>query len=103
MRSRYSHLASPAVGIVSASFLITAAASAAPASKPPASIARPARAFLKSTGTPGIAVTIDDNGSTNIYCFGQARSDTPGKIQPDTVFGIGSVTKTFTGPCWPRK
>jgi CubicO group peptidase (beta-lactamase class C family) len=82
--------------LTATSMSLVGAAAAAPASKAPAPIARASRQFLSSTGTPGVAVIVDDNGTSNIYCFGQARSDKRGKVRPDTVFGIGSVTKTFT-------
>jgi D-alanyl-D-alanine-carboxypeptidase/D-alanyl-D-alanine-endopeptidase len=44
-----------------------------------------------------VAVVLYEAGKENIYCWGDARtSPTAVKVAPDTVFGIGSVTKTFT-------
>jgi beta-lactamase class C len=66
-------------------------------SEPPSQIDQAVHKFLKVTGTPGVAVVLFDAGKDNIYCWGDARTDpSPVKVTPDTVFGIGSVTKTFT-------
>jgi beta-lactamase class C len=44
-----------------------------------------------------MAVAVYENARENIYCFGDARTDPASvRVTPETVFGIGSVTKTFT-------
>jgi beta-lactamase class C len=52
---------------------------------------------MSDTGTPGVAIAVYESGRENIYCFGDARTDPASvRVTPETVFGIGSVTKTFT-------
>jgi CubicO group peptidase (beta-lactamase class C family) len=46
--------------------------------------------------TPGIAVSIYENGKVSYYTYGVANLVTGEPITTKTVFEIGSVTKTFT-------
>lgn len=55
------------------------------------------KAFLQNTRTPGLVIALYDRGTEATYCVGQARSDRPGAPTPATAFGIGSITKVFTG------
>jgi beta-lactamase class C len=63
----------------------------------PPKISNFTRKFMSDTGTPGVAIAVYESGRENIYCFGDARTDPASvRVTPETVFGIGSVTKTFT-------
>jgi CubicO group peptidase (beta-lactamase class C family) len=62
----------------------------------PADVANLIQAYMQQTGTPGAALVSYDNGTEHASYFGDARSDRPGPPTADTVFGIGSVTKTFS-------
>jgi D-alanyl-D-alanine-carboxypeptidase/D-alanyl-D-alanine-endopeptidase len=46
--------------------------------------------------TPGIAVGIYENGNVTYYYYGMANVQTGVVVSPQTVFEIGSITKTFT-------
>ncbi len=47
-------------------------------------------------GIPGMAVAIIVNGKSTIYNYGVASKATGAKVNPDTLFEIGSISKTFT-------
>ena len=46
---------------------------------------------------PGVAVAVSENGKV-IYeqGFGKSNLETNGMITPDTIFGVASITKSFT-------
>ena len=46
---------------------------------------------------PGIVVGIIRNGVKKFYTFGVANKETNAEIDENTIFEIGSITKTFTG------
>ena len=46
--------------------------------------------------TPGIVVGVYENGSTKYYSFGVANLETKEPVTSNTLFEIGSITKTFT-------
>lgn len=51
---------------------------------------------LQSTGTPGAALALFENGRI-VYAKGFGRADQAGReITPDTPFNLGSLTKSFT-------
>jgi CubicO group peptidase (beta-lactamase class C family) len=55
------------------------------------------RAELARTGAPGVALAVVD-GDRVVFAegFGLANTDTRAPVTPDTLFQIGSVTKSFT-------
>ena len=46
--------------------------------------------------TPGIVVGILENGKVTYHAYGVANLDTAEPVTPQTIFEIGSITKTFT-------
>lgn len=46
--------------------------------------------------TPGVVVGIFENGKITYYAYGVANLETGAPVTPQTVFEIGSITKTFT-------
>jgi CubicO group peptidase (beta-lactamase class C family) len=102
--SRRSFLRATAVGAVSAS-LMPAMACTAPS---PASLeARADELFseldakilkgMKSFAIPGVAVGVLFKGREYVKGYGATNVDYPVPVNGDTVFRIGSTTKTFTG------
>src|SRR6185503_13926720 len=47
-------------------------------------------------GVPGAAVGVAHHGRSELATFGIANVDTRVPVSPETVFQIGSITKTFT-------
>nr|PZN13111.1 MAG: penicillin-binding protein [Mycolicibacterium hassiacum] len=48
-------------------------------------------------GVPGVAVGVWHDGVEHLRGFGVTNVDDPEPVTPDTLFRIGSTTKTFTG------
>jgi len=87
------------VAAVTASLAIATVASAAPAPAPasgllPARVARAAKARVKAGEFPALVIAVVDGKRSRVYGFGKlADGQAPGA---NTVFEVGSVTKTFT-------
>ncbi len=45
----------------------------------------------------GIAVGIFSNNEKSAFCYGMANLETESRVDENTIFEIGSITKTFTG------
>ena len=54
------------------------------------------RPVLKAEGIPGMAVAITVNGKKHYFNYGVASKETGRPVANDTLFEIGSVSKTFT-------
>ncbi|WLG93344.1 beta-lactamase [Pseudomonas cucumis] len=54
------------------------------------------RPVLKAQGIPGMAVAITVNGKQHYFNYGVASKETGRPVANDTLFEIGSVSKTFT-------
>jgi CubicO group peptidase (beta-lactamase class C family) len=54
-------------------------------------------AAIAETETPGVAVGVLEDGEEHVRGFGVTSVENPLEVTPDTLFQIGSVTKTFTG------
>jgi len=52
---------------------------------------------MEETQTPGVAVGMLHEGAEHVACFGVTSTENPLEVTPDTLFQIGSITKTFTG------
>jgi CubicO group peptidase (beta-lactamase class C family) len=54
-------------------------------------------ASMEETATPGVAVGLLHDGEEHSAGFGATSLENPLDVTPDTLFQIGSITKTFTG------
>lgn len=45
---------------------------------------------------PGMAIAVTANGHQSFYNFGITSRDTPQQVSSDTLFEVGSISKTFT-------
>lgn len=54
-------------------------------------------AGMKAYGIPGVAVAVWAGGREHVNGYGVTNVDHPTPVDGDTVFRIGSTTKTFTG------
>jgi CubicO group peptidase (beta-lactamase class C family) len=52
---------------------------------------------MAETATPGVAVAMLHDGEEQAAGFGATSTENPLEVTPDTLFQIGSITKTFTG------
>jgi CubicO group peptidase (beta-lactamase class C family) len=52
---------------------------------------------MAETATPGVAVGMLNEGEEHVAGFGCTSVENPLEVTPDTLFQIGSITKTFTG------
>jgi CubicO group peptidase (beta-lactamase class C family) len=52
---------------------------------------------MAETATPGVAVALLQDGEEQAAGFGVTSTENPLEVTPDTLFQIGSITKTFTG------
>src|SRR5947208_12316994 len=62
--------------------------------------------FVEATATkfaiPGVAVGVWVNGQASYACHGVTSVDNPLPVDRDTMFVLGSVTKTFTATALMR-
>ena len=59
-------------------------------------------AGMKAYGIPGVAAAVWAGGQEYVKGFGVTNIDHPTPVDGDTVFRIGSTTKTFTGTAMMR-
>ncbi len=52
--------------------------------------------YIISGNRVGVAVGVYDNGETNFFSYGTKNLEDGGEIDENTMFEIGSITKTFT-------
>ena len=52
--------------------------------------------FMRQHDVPGIAIAITVKGADHYYTFGVGSKKTRARVTPDTLFEIGSISKTFT-------
>ncbi|WP_339544692.1 class C beta-lactamase [Pseudomonas sp. RA_35y_Pfl2_P32] len=55
-----------------------------------------AQALMQQYNIPGLAIGLSVDGQQRFYNFGVASRDTQRKVSSDTLFEIGSISKTFT-------
>lgn len=68
----------------------------APAERIAAAVERAYRPLLKAHDVPGIAVAVTWGGQSAFFPFGLAAREEGRPVTRDTLFEIGSVSKTFT-------
>lgn len=54
------------------------------------------KVFFKKAKAPGIIIGISQNGDKSFYSYGYADSASKKQFTEETIFEIGSITKTFT-------
>lgn len=59
-------------------------------------------AGMKAYGIPGVAAAVWANGQEHVKGYGVTNVDHPTPVDGDTIFRIGSTTKTFTGTTMMR-
>ena len=55
-----------------------------------------ARAAMQSYDIPGLSIAITDQGRQRFYDFGATARQGDRPVDPDTLFELGSISKTFT-------
>lgn len=55
-----------------------------------------AQQMMQQHGIPGLAIAVTANGTQRFFNHGLASRETQQKITSDTLFEIGSISKTFT-------
>lgn len=55
-----------------------------------------ARQVMQQSGIAGMAIAVTDHGTQRFYNFGVADKDTDVPVSSDTLFELGSISKTFT-------
>ena len=79
-------------------FLIALAGLSAPAlATPPAGFDQRVEQLRNAYGTPGMSIAIVENGAPTLaQGWGVREIGKPEGVGPDTIFGVGSVSKAFT-------
>ena len=62
-----------------------------------ATLAETVRTSMERHRVPGVAVGLYDGGEEYVASFGVTSVENPLKVTPETLFQIGSTTKTLTG------
>ncbi len=85
-------------GVVLACGLIVSACSTCVAGGPtiPDDVKQSVRARVEAGESVGIVVGVVDPGGTSYYCYGTYSKKDPRKVDENTLYEIGSVTKVFT-------
>lgn len=78
----------------SVSLLLATAAQATPEME--AKVRDAAEQVMQQHKIPGMAIAVTANGHQSFYNFGITSRDTPQQVSSDTLFEVGSISKTFT-------
>lgn len=73
----------------------TTAALAAPPKDTDTELRRLAEGFMRENHIPGMAIAVTVGGKERFYNFGVASKETKRKVTSDTLFELGSISKTF--------
>ena len=98
MHARRRHCAG-SILLVGAFFSLGSAALAkapTPPSKLDAVVREAARTLMQQNGVPGLAIAITVDGKQHFFNYGVASKQTQRPVSSDTLFEIGSISKTFT-------
>ena len=83
-----------------------AIAGEAPADRLKALVDAAVQPVMKANDIPGLAVAISLKGEPHYFSYGLASKEDGRQVTPETLFEIGSVSKTFTatlaGYAWPE-
>jgi beta-lactamase class C len=85
-----------ALAIVSSCLLPTAIRAADSSGKITAAVDRAFRPLLQGYDVPGIAVAVTVDGRQSFFGYGVASKERNAPVTKDTLFEVGSVSKTFT-------
>ena len=55
-----------------------------------------AQALMQEHGVPGLVIAITRDGLHEFHQYGVASRQTKAKVSPDTLFEVGSISKTYT-------
>nr|WP_064511499.1 class C beta-lactamase PDC-148 [Pseudomonas aeruginosa]ANH22242.1 class C beta-lactamase PDC-148 [Pseudomonas aeruginosa] len=86
-------------GIAASTLLFTttpAIAGEAPADRLKALVDAAVQPVMKANDIPGLAVAISLKGEPHYFSYGLASKEDGRRVTPETLFEIGSVSKTFT-------
>jgi len=61
-----------------------------------AELQRTVQSFMRQHDVPGLAVAITVGGAERYFAYGVGSRKTQAKVTADTLFEVGSITKTFT-------
>lgn len=90
----------PTLGILVAGSLLLAASAQASEDADAALLRRVVdeaiRPVLEENGIPGMAVAVTVRGKSHFFNYGVASKESGRKVSENTIFEIGSVSKTFT-------
>lgn len=85
-----------ALGLIASCLLPAALLAAEMSGKIAAAVDRAFRPLLAEHDVPGIAVAVTVDGQRFFFSYGVASKETNAPVTKDTLFEIGSVSKTFT-------
>jgi beta-lactamase class C len=87
------------LAVAAASFLAAGGpAAAGNAARPVAAVVDEAVApLMREHGVPGMAVAVTIDGRRHFMTYGVASRETKDPVTQDTLFELGSISKTFTG------
>lgn len=82
--------------LLGAAPLFAEAAPVQPAPVDPAVVDAAAAAFMQRYHVPGMVIAISHKGQQHFYSYGVASKATAAPVTPDTLFELGSISKTLT-------
>ena len=96
MRTELTPLASAFTSLALLAVLLPTSLQAADAARIAAAVDRAFAPLLKEYDIPGMAVAVTVGGRPHVFTYGVVAKDSKQGVTKDTLFEIGSVSKTFT-------
>ncbi|WP_426114156.1 class C beta-lactamase [Pseudomonas sp. DSP3-2-2] len=81
---------------IASSLMVGSLAMAAAPSRIDIALTDAAHAVMQQYNIPGLAIALTVDGQQHFYNFGVASKDTQAKVSSDTLFELGSISKTLT-------